>query len=108
MRRLVAIGGVSVAAIIGLASPAFADDCANLSRKTDNVAPFTERGRWIMIPTGDPLVGDIWAFDMPGEDAVLLDGSHACTSTRLNAQTKKDPEPQGIWSEECFEEAFGG
>ena len=106
MRRFVAGAVLSGAMLVGLAGPAFADDCANLSRKTDGTAPFTQKGRWTMIPTGDPLVGDIWVFEAPG-DNVLLEGSNACTSTRLTAQSKKDG-PNGIWSEHCFEQAFGG
>ena len=107
MRRFIVAGGLALTATLTLAGPALADDCANLSRTTTHDADFTTKGRWTLFDTGED-VGKIWAFDKPGEDAVLLDGSHACTFTRLNAQSKNDGSANGIWSEECFEEAVGG
>ena len=102
MRRLVAVGAISAAALIGLAGPAFADDCGNASRKAGDVGD--TKGRWTYIDIGEE---QFWAFDKPG-DAVLLDGSHACTLTRFNAHTHNDGTVNGIWSGECIGEALGG
>ncbi len=92
---------------------AWADHCANLSRGAGNAVPWeTVRGRWSFIA---PDAGPIWVYDTPdnfhdGKSDGHLDGSGACNASRHQGQTKGDLTPdslQGIWSEECVNEALG-
>ena len=105
---------LAAAAVLLAPAAAWADHCANLSRGAGNAVPgVTERGRWFFF---EPEPGfQIWLFDTPdnfhdGRSDGLLDGSGACNAPRLLGQTHQltTDTVQGIWSEECFNEAASG
>lgn len=99
--------GIAGAVVLAPAA-AFANDCANLSRKAGNAVPWeTVRGRWFFI---EPDIGQIWVFSTPenfqnGRATALLEDSPACNGSRLLGQAKDDS-VSGIWSEDCFNAAF--
>ncbi len=118
MKRLIAVSLAAVGLLIGTAAPAFAHDCANLSRPQGNATAFQAKGRWLYIPEAESEVpGGIWVFDNPagfggksGHESVLLDGTGACSASRLNGQTGGELDfdaLKGIWSQDCVLQAAG-
>ena len=102
---------VSIGVVLAPAA-AWADHCVNVSRGTGKAVPWeTQRGRWFYIA---PDVGAFWVFDTPdnfhgGTADALLEGTGACSASRLIAQTKGDIDIDtlnGIWSEECVNDAL--
>lgn len=97
---------------------AWANDCVNLSRGTGGpkTVPWeTTRGRWWFIV---PDVGPLWAFGTPdnfrnGKAGALLEGTGACSASRLLGQTKGEvdfdtliDDLNGIWSQQCVNDAL--
>jgi len=119
VRQFVVGAVVTLGAIAGLAAPAFAHDCANLSRPQGNAEPFSSKGRWTYIPESESEVpGGIWVLDNPagfggqsGHEDALLDGTGACNNARLTGQTGGGVDfsaLKGIWSEDCVIQAASG
>jgi len=113
MRTKMLAAALLAGAVVLSPAAAWADHCANLSRGAGNADPGTERGRWLLVSADD--IGDIWVFNTPdnfhdGRSDGLLDGSGACNASRLLGQTHQltTDTVQGIWSEECFNEAASG
>jgi hypothetical protein len=113
MRRKLIAGAVLAAALATAPTAAWADHCVNVSRGQGNAVPWeTTRGRWSYI---EPEVGAFWVFDTPdhfhaGNADALLEGSAACNAARLQGQTGGQltiDALNGIWSEECVNQAAG-
>lgn len=114
MRKKMLAGALLAGAVVLSPAAAWADHCGNLSRGAGNAVPGeTQRGRWFFV---EPQPGfQLWVFDTPdnfhnGKSDGLLDGSGACNASRLLGQTHQlsTDTVQGIWSEECFNEAASG
>jgi hypothetical protein len=113
-RKLVVSAVIAVIGILGTTGTAFANDCVNLSRPFNpNTQEGEVKGRW--LPIDEPFLGgETWLFLSPdnfmnGQDDAIL-GNAACPAGRLVGQSKGEFEPanlHGIWSEECFDKAFG-
>ena len=77
MKRKLAGALLTTAFVLAAPTAAYADDCANLSRKAA-AEPFAEKGNWTFIP-----FGDIWVMETPenfrnGTEHALLSGTGAC------------------------------
>lgn len=111
MNKILVGSALSLAMLVGSASAAWANHCANLSRTAGDTALFTEKGRWFLVPIPE-LGGATWVFGSPdnfmnGQGDALLDNA-TCPAARLTAQIGDPPSPanlKGIWSESCAEKA---
>lgn len=100
MRRRLTVVLVTLAAALGIAAPAWADSCANVSRPAPaGYTPGTVyqsvlmQGNWVWLPSLTAVFGQnaqfppLWGFITPGTSDAQLLGSPGAAGNYTNLQT---------------------